>query len=141
MTLEEASQQIRATMERMNAHYGGIVFNEWAVLLFREGAARILNYTGQRKDDFQKHFGADLGALRAELTNPRYAVGDFEFARHAVGTQFEAFMVLGAGVYLICNNTGASMDQIAKDPRWLNAQVPFAELSDKIRANPLALAA
>jgi hypothetical protein len=32
------------------------------------------------------------------------------------------------------------MDSIAKDPRWLGAQVPFAELSDKIRANPLVIA-
>jgi hypothetical protein len=31
------------------------------------------------------------------------------------------------------------MDSIAKDPRWLNAQVPFAELSDSIRANPLSV--
>jgi hypothetical protein len=29
------------------------------------------------------------------------------------------------------------MDSIAKNPRWLGAQVPFAELSDKVRANPL----
>jgi hypothetical protein len=31
------------------------------------------------------------------------------------------------------------MDSIAKNPRWLDAQVPFAELSDKIRANPLSV--
>ena len=49
-------------------------------------------------------------------------------------------MVLGRGLYLICNNTSESMDSIAKNPRWLNAQVCFAELSDRIRANPLAVA-
>ena len=47
-------------------------------------------------------------------------------------------MVLGEGVYLVCNNTGSSMAEITKDPRWLNAQVPFAELGDKVRSNPLA---
>ena len=55
-----------------------------------------------------------------------------------VGTGFEAFMVLGDGLYVICNNTQASMTEISKDPKWINAQVPFAELSDRVRANPLA---
>jgi hypothetical protein len=31
------------------------------------------------------------------------------------------------------------MDAITKDPLWLGAQVPFVELSDKFRADPLAL--
>ena len=46
-------------------------------------------------------------------------------------------MVLGPGFYLICNNTSETMDTIAKNPRWLTAQVPFAGLSDKIRSSPL----
>jgi hypothetical protein len=46
-------------------------------------------------------------------------------------------MVLGEGIYLICNNTVQSMDGIAKDPLWLGAQVPFVELSDKLRDDPL----
>jgi len=46
-------------------------------------------------------------------------------------------MVLGLAIYLICNNTSESMDTIAKDPRWLNAQVPFAELGDQMRMSPL----
>jgi len=45
--------------------------------------------------------------------------------------------VLGAGLYLICNNTRETMDTIAKNPRWLAAQVPFAGLADTLRANPL----
>ncbi|MEY2465728.1 MAG: hypothetical protein QOD03_249, partial [Verrucomicrobiota bacterium] len=50
-----------------------------------------------------------------------------------------AFIVLGDGLYLICNNTDASMEDITKDPKWLNAQVPFAELSDKIGLDPLVV--
>jgi hypothetical protein len=46
-------------------------------------------------------------------------------------------MVLGEGVFLICNNTVQSMDAITKDPLWIGAQVPFVELSDKFRANPV----
>jgi len=31
------------------------------------------------------------------------------------------------------------MDAIAKDPKWLNAQVPFAELGDRLRMSPLLI--
>ena len=77
--------------------------------------------------------------MRAGLLGGNYGAGDFEFARHGIGTGFEVFMVLGAGIYLICNNTRETMEAITKDPRWLGAQVPFAELGDKLRMNPLAV--
>ena len=102
-----------------------------------ENKARVLAYIGPRNDDFLRNFVHDLGTLRAELRDASYGVGDFTFARHGIGTSFEAFMVLGAGIYLICNNTHETMDMIAKDPQWLSAQVSFAELSEEIRSNPL----
>jgi len=122
----------------MNERYGATVFDEWALISLAQQKARIMSYSGPRNDDFLKHFVDDLGALRAELLNAKYSVGDFEFARHGVGTGIEAFLVAGEGIYLICNNTRASMEDITKNPRWLNAQVPFAELSDRIRNNALA---
>jgi len=141
MTLDEAYSLIGASLDQMNARYGNTVFNEWVVLSLHEKTGRILNYHGPRKDDFQKSLASDLDALFEELESRQFGVGDFEFARHASGTHFDAFLVLGRGFYLICNNTRASMDVIAKDPRWLAAQVPFVELSDKFRANPVALKA
>ncbi len=137
MTVDEILRQIRACADQMNDRYGQVVFDEWAVVSLIKNKGRILAYTGPRNDDFLKNFANDLGALRAGLLAAEHTVGDFEFARHGVGTGFEAFMVVGEGIYLICNNTHASMTDIAKDPRWLNAQVPFAELSDKIRDNSL----
>ena len=97
---------------------------------------RLVFYRGPRNDAFLKNFAKDLGPLRTELlksNNP----GDFEFARHGVGTNFEAFIVLAKGVYLICNNTQSSMNEIARDSRWLNAQVPFVEFAEKVRSSPL----
>jgi len=139
MTLEEASKLIRACASQMNDRYGKVVFDEWAVVSLIHHKARIVSYTGPRNDAFLKNFANDLGALRAELLDSKYTTGDFEFARHGVGTGFEAFMVLGEGIYLICNNTVQSMDAISKDPRWLGAQVPFVELSDKVRSDPVML--
>lgn len=139
MTLDEATKQIRSCGQKMNDLYGKVVFDEWVVISLAQHKARILFYVGPRNDDFLKNFATDLGSLRAELHNSRYSVGDFEFSRHGVGTGFEAFVVLGDGIYLICNNTQATMEEITRDPKWLNAQVPFAELSESVRPDPLVI--
>jgi hypothetical protein len=141
MTLDEVKSLIKSCAAQMDARYGKTVFDEWAVISLAENRARVLSYAGPRNDDFLKNFANDLGSLRAELLDANYGIGDFAFARHAAGTRFEAFMVLGVAIYLICNNTGETMDTIAKDPKWLNAQVPFAELGDKLRMNPLVTTA
>ena len=137
MTLDEAIGHIKTCAKEMDAHYGRTVFDEWAVISLLENKARVLTYIGPRNDDFLANFARDLGTLRAGLLHANYGVGDFEFARHGTGTGYEVFMVLGVGLYLICNNTRETMDAIAKNPRWLTAQVPFAGLSDKVRSNPL----
>lgn len=140
MTLDEVKKLIKTCVYEMDTRYGQTVFDEWAVISLAENKARVLAYAGPRNDDFLKNFANDLGSLRSELLGTDYGVGDFAFARHGTGTRFEAFLVLGAAIYLICNNTNESMDTIARNPKWLNAQVPFAELGDRLRMNPLASA-
>ncbi len=139
MTLEQVCALIKVCADQMNSRYGGVVFDEWVVVSLERNRARILHYTGPRNDAFLQHFVADLGSLRTSLLDTSYGPGDFEFSRHGVGTGIEAFLVLGPGLFLICNNTLASMDGITKNPRWLGAQVPFAELADKVRLHPLAV--
>ena len=139
MTLDEVKNLIKVCAEKMDACYGKTVFDEWAVISLAENKARVLAYVGPRNDDFLKNFANDLGSLRSELLGAEYGVGDFAFARHGTGTHFEAFMVVGVAIYMICNNTSESMDTIAKNPKWLNAQVPFAELGDKLRISPLVV--
>jgi len=137
MTLEEAKKQISVCARQMDSQYKRTVFDEWAIVSLADQKGRLLGYIGPRKSGFQKNFLADAGALRASLLGGNMNVGDFEFARHGVGTGFESFLVLGEGLFLICNNTVQSMDAITQDPLWLGAQVPFVELSDKFRADPL----
>ena len=139
MTLEQAIELVKSCTEAMNARYQKVVFDEWALVSLGEHKGRLLAYKGPRKAGFRKNFVADAGSLRASLLAQEHAVGDFEFARENVGTGFEAFMVVGNGLYLICNNTVQSMDGISKDPLWLSAQVPFVELSDKFRSDQLVL--
>jgi len=139
MTFDQASKQIKACVQQMDAKYGKVVFDEWAIVSLEDQKGRLLSYVGPRKNGFQQNFLNDAGSLRAGLLTKQYDPGDFEFARHEPGTGFESFMVLGKGMYLICNNTVQSMDAIAKDPMWLGAQVPFVELSDRVRSDPVTL--
>ena len=141
MTLDQATKFIESCAGQMNARYKKVVFDEWAIVSLAGRKGRLLAYIGPRKEGFQKNFLTDAGALREGLLNKDYNVGDFEFARHGVGPAFESFMVVGEGLYLICNNTVQTMDSITQEPLWLAAQVPFVELSDKVRADPLVLPA
>lgn len=137
MTLDQANQLIKTCAAEMDARYHQPVFDEWAIVQFHSRTGQLLAYTGPRKEDFQKNFANDINQLRVGLLGNTHGIGDFEFARHGVGTQVEAFLIIGQGIYLICNHTSRSMDDIAKDPLWLNAQKVFVELSDKFRADPL----
>jgi hypothetical protein len=139
MTLDQAKKLISACARQMDAQYQKVVFDEWAIISLADQKGRLLAYIGPRKAGFQKDFLADAGSLRTSLLAGQTNVGDFEFARHGVGTGFESFLVLGPGLFLICNNTAKSMDAITQDPLWLAAQVPFVELSDKFREDPLLL--
>src|SRR5208282_129600 len=136
MNLDQAKKHIIDCAEQMRARYSKTVFDEWAVISLAANRGRVHAYIGPRKESFKKNFLEDAGSLRAGLLASDYEAGDFEFARHGVGTGFEAFLVAGKGTFLICNNTVQSMDGITKDPRWLGAQVAFVELSDKFRADP-----
>ncbi len=137
MFLEEAVQLVQQCANRMNALYGQEVFDEWALVSFEKNEGRILRYLGPRKEDFRRNFFADVAELAPTLFAHQHSVGDFEFARKGSGTKLEAFIVVGDRLYLICNNTALSMDDIAANPAWLNAQAPFAELADKFRSSPV----
>lgn len=140
MNLNETMQEVRACATQMNAEYGSTVFDEWVVVSLQPPQPRVLAYTGPRSQEFSKKFTTDLGALRSAILAGRHEVGDFEFARHATGTNFEGFIALGNETYLICNNTRSSMSEIAQNPRWLRAQIPFADLSEKICARQTSIA-
>jgi hypothetical protein len=139
MKLDQAVDLIKSCANRMNSMYGKTVFDEWVVLGFTAGKLNIVRYMGSRQEGFQKNFGRDAGELRPMLMRQGHGAGDFEFARYGNGTHFEAMMVLGPQLYLICNNTGDSMEGITKDSRWLNAQIPFLELTESFRKDPLSI--
>ncbi len=139
MTLSQALELLKHCAASMDAKYGKLVFDEWAIICLQRGQERMISYQGPRQEHFLKNFVHDLGSLRADLLTTRHSPGHFDFSRHAVGTHFEAFVCAGDELYLMCNNTQASMDQITSDARWLDAQKAFAEMTERFQADPLVL--
>jgi hypothetical protein len=137
MTLEEAINTVRTHIRRMQEVYRKPVFDEWALVAMLGNKGKALCYEGPRREEFHRDFNQDAQAFAADLRRTTHNLGDFDFSRHGVGTKFDAFLVVGEGLFLICNNTQQSMTDITQDPLWLSAQVPFVELSDSFRSNPL----
>ncbi len=141
MTLDQAIPRLRECARQMNEIFGRTVFDEWAVVSLLPDRSRLLDYSGPRKDEFTGKFSRDLATLRQSLLTGRHNFGDFEFAREGKGTQFDAFICVGEGVYVMCNNLYTTMAEITKDSKWLGAQVPFVELSEKFRSSPVTFTA
>jgi len=137
MNLDEAFSLIKLTEQRMNELYGKSVFDEWAIVARADDKFLLVRYLGPRRDSFQKSYAEDTQELRQRHREGRYGIGDYEFARHGHGTKTEAFVIIGDGMFLLCNNTSKTMAEIAADPLWLGAQVPFVELCEKFCGNPV----
>jgi len=137
MKLDAARSLVADALQRMNALYHETVFDEWVVVSFQAGRGGILAYDGPRAESYQRRFADDVAPLRSEMAGKHLAAGDFEFALDATGTHYDACLRVGRASYLICNNTAKSMAEIRKSPDWLQAQKPFVDLSEQLRADPL----
>lgn len=139
MKLEAIIAAVQRDFGRMQKVYRRPIFDEWAIVRFTPAEDSILHYTGPRSEAIGEALASDLQALRGELAKGRHLPGQFEFARAAAGTAADAFLALGEDVYLICNHTTKTMNEITADPLWTAAQVPFVDLSERIAADPIEL--
>lgn len=121
----------------MDALYQKPVFDEWVVVSFASPEAVVVFYDGPRSETFEKNLHSDSAPLTREMQDRNYSIGDFEFVQEARGSRFDACVRAGETTYLFCNNTYGSMAELRRDPRWLKAQVPFVDLTEKFRADPL----
>jgi hypothetical protein len=131
---------ISASMARMASTYGRTVFDEWVIVRFGANTATVEHYEGPRLADCLASFNREVAPLRNEASDRAHESGDFDFARAAAGTNFDALLKLGEDTYLFCNNTTSTMEQIRANAAWLKAQIPFANLSEHFRNAPLPAA-
>jgi hypothetical protein len=139
MDLETARRNIEATVDRMRACYLQPVFDEWAILSIAPKGGGVIAYNGPRPDVFRRRVPDDAEPLRAITSGKEFTEGDIEFVPDAADTRYDAFMKIGAASYLILNHTVKTMTDIRADKKWLGAQAALFELSEKFRADPLAL--
>lgn len=139
MDLDTARRYVQTYVDRMRAAYRQPLFDEWAILGVTAGAGSVLAYSGPRTELFRRNLPNDAEPLRTRTKGKALAEGDIEFVADAVGTQYDAFMKLGATSYLVLNHTGKTLTELRADPKWLGAQAVLFELSEKFRADPLEL--
>jgi hypothetical protein len=139
MDLDTARRTIQTYADRMRAAYRQPLFDEWAILGVTAGSGGVLAYSGPRPEQFRRNVSTDAEPLRARTAGKSLAEGDIEFVSDAKGTQYDAFMKVGATSYLVLNHTGKTLAEIRADSKWLGAQAVLFELSEKFRADPLEL--
>lgn len=139
MDLATARRHIQEQLDRMRALYLRPVFDEWAILGLAAKGGSVLAYSGPRPEEFRRSIPADSEPLRHGVAGKELADGDIEFTAGGAGTRFDALVKIGATSYLVLNHTGKSMTEIRADPKWLAAQKPLFDLSEKFRADPLVV--
>lgn len=142
MTLEQVIPLIHKACEKMNQDFGGVLFNEWAIVRAVRGKLFLEWYEGPRREEFIRQFlaeTADLKSASMAYNRGQYQVGDFEFTPDGAGSKCDAFLKLGPDSFLVFGNTQLSMRQITQNKRWLKAQAEFAHLSERVAQQPLVL--
>lgn len=139
MDLATAQRHIAQHLERMRTAYQRALFDEWAILALGQRGGSVVAYAGPRLPAFRQNIANDAAPLLARAAGQQFAEGDLEFASDAAGTQYDAFMKIGPTSYLVLNHTGKTLAEIRTDAKWLAAQAVLFELSEKFRADPLAV--
>lgn len=140
MNLQTAVSRISKSSSKMDAAYGRPVFDELAILGLDGGELKLHHYKGPNESGFLSEFADNTMALRKELTEDQTGLGgEFSFTREGEGAGMDAYICLGPEVYLFCNNTQKSMQEVTQDPKWLDAQGEFLNLSQYFSVDPLNL--
>jgi len=142
MNLESAVTFIKKSFGKLDAAYGRPVFDELAIVGLSGSELKLHHYDGPNEEGFLSEFADNTLALRKELTEDQSALGgEFSFTREGQGAGMDAYICLGPEVYLFCNHTQKSMQEITQDPKWLDAQGEFLNASQGFAVDPITLSA
>ena len=138
MNARNAVTRINTAMTTLENVIGEPVFDEWALVDKQPGGWKLMEYNGNRKQDFIAGFNEDLAALKDTLTPSSTHLGDYAFSHDGFGTGFDAHICVGNNKFLLLNNTEKSTGDITSNPKWKQAQIHFAELLEAFIADPVA---
>ncbi|MGB0412945.1 MAG: hypothetical protein ACPGJU_00730 [Coraliomargarita sp.] len=139
MNLDTATNRIAKSFDKMNEAYRRPVFDELLVVSRAGAEVELLHYSGPRKDTIMESLADETAALRQSGGHLNPNPGEFDFTREGVGSDFDAYICLGKDLFLLCNNTEKSMEEVTADPNWLAAQGQFLNASQFFAMDPLEL--
>lgn len=137
MKLDAALTRIEQSFAKMNEAYRRPVFDELLVVSRAGGEVALLNYEGPREDSIMDSLMDETVALRQSGSHLNTTPGEFDFTREGVGSDFDAYICLGEDLFLLCNNTEKSMEEVTADSNWLAAQGEFLNASQWFAVDPL----
>lgn len=139
MDLETAANRIERAFTKMNDAYRRTVFDEFLIVEAQGDLVKLHYYIGPRENSIMDSLDDETIALRESGRHINSTPGEFDFTRDGVGSDFDAYICLGQGLYLLCNNTEKSMEEVTADPRWLNAQELFLNASQYFAVDALVV--
>ncbi len=139
MNQTAATDRIETALISLENAIGEAVFDEWALVEKTLNGWKLIEYGGDRKDEFLAEFNNDIAALRGTLDPENTMTGDFAFSHEGYGSGFDAHICAGENLFVLFNNTDKSTGEITSNPRWTSAQVHFSNLVEAFIADPLSL--
>lgn len=139
MNLDAALTRIQKSFAKMNEAYRRAVFDELLVVSRAGGEVKLLNYQGPREATIMDSLMDETVALRESGSHLNTTPGEFDFTRDGVGSDFDAYICLGEDIFLLCNNTEKSMQEVTADSNWLAAQGEFLNASQWFAMDPLVV--
>lgn len=137
MNTAAAIDRIESALVNMESAVSEPVFDEWTLAEKTSHGWSLIEYGGNRKEEFLAEFNTDIAALKNTLDPSQTQLGDFAFSHEGHGTGFDAHMCVGNNIFLLFNNTAKSTGEITNNPKWTQAQVYFAELLEAFIADPV----
>ena len=138
MNKAAATDRIESALIQLESVVGEPVFDEWVLVQKGDMGWKLLEYGGNRKNEFLAEFNKDLASLRNTLDPSSTLIGDFAFSHEGYGSGFDAHICAGENLFVLFNNTAKSTGEITSNPKWTSAQIHFSELVEAFIVDPIA---
>ncbi|MEN7973444.1 MAG: hypothetical protein ABFR47_06380 [Verrucomicrobiota bacterium] len=137
MDMATVNNRIESALMKLEAVLGEPAFDEWALAEKIADGWKVIEYGGNRKEEFLTEFNTDIAALKETLDPTNTTIGDFAFSHEGYGSGFDAHICAGKNMFVLFNNTAKSTGEITSNPKWTAAQIHFSELLEAFIADPL----
>ena len=137
MNTAAAIDRIESALINLETALDEPAFDEWALVEKEGNGWRLIEYGGNRKNEFLAEFNTDIAALKDTLYPKNTTIGDFAFSHEGHGTGFDAHICAGEHIFVLFNNTTKSTGEITSNSMWTSAQFHFTELLEAFITDPI----